>query len=110
MKIKTLAWKQLSHSAWLAILTCYFSGVFVCNLCFLLIVWVNVVSCRVTFLAFEILLFSKNTHWFSVMESRDMVSVARPIFASLGLEGFRSRLGLESFRSRDFEYCKEMVY
>jgi len=27
--------------------------------------------------------------------------VSRPIFASLGLEGFRSR---------DFEYCKEMVY
>jgi len=36
--------------------------------------------------------------------------VSRPIFASLGLEGFRSRLGLEGFRSRDFEYCKEMVY
>jgi len=36
-----------------------------------------------------------------VMESRDLVSVSRPIFASLGLEGFRSR---------DFEYCKEMVY
>jgi len=33
---------------WLAILTCYFSGVFVCNLWFLLIVRVNVVSCRVT--------------------------------------------------------------
>ena len=28
----------------------------------------------------------------SVMESRDFVSVLRPIFASLGLEGFRSRL------------------
>ena len=45
--------------------------------------------------------------------------VSRPIFASLGLEGFRSRLGLEGFRyrlglegfrSRDFEYYKEMVY
>ena len=39
-----------------------------------------------------------------VMESRDLVSVSRlvsrTIFASLGLEGFRSR---------DFEYCKEMV-
>ena len=30
------------------ILTCYFSGVFICNLWFLLIVPVNVVSCRVT--------------------------------------------------------------
>jgi len=49
VKIKTLACKQLSHSAWQAILTYYFSGVFVCNLWFLLIVGVNVVSCRVTF-------------------------------------------------------------
>ena len=24
VKIKTLAWKQLSHSTWLAIMTCYF--------------------------------------------------------------------------------------
>jgi len=32
----------------LAILTCYFSGVFVCNIWFLLIVRVNVVSCRFT--------------------------------------------------------------
>jgi len=32
VKVKTLPWKQLSHSAWLAILTCSFSGVFVCNL------------------------------------------------------------------------------
>jgi len=37
----------------------------------------------------------------SVMESRDWVSVSRPIFASLSLEGFRFR---------NFEYCKEMVY
>jgi len=37
-------------------------------------------------------------------------AVSRPIFGSLSLEGFRSRLGLEAFRSRDFEYCKEMVY
>jgi len=36
VKIKTLAWKQLSHSAWLVILTCSFSGVFICNLWFLL--------------------------------------------------------------------------
>ena len=45
-------------------------------------------------------------------ESRDLVSVSRSMFASLGLslDGFRSRLGLEGFRSRDFEYCKEMVY
>ena len=48
LKIKTLAWKQVSHSAWLTILTCSFSGVFVCNLRFLLIVRVNVVSCWVT--------------------------------------------------------------
>jgi len=38
------------------------------------------------------------------MESRELISVSRlvlrPIFASLGLEGYRSR---------DFEYCKEMV-
>jgi len=43
------------------------------------------------------------------MESRDLVSVSRPIFANLGLgfEGCRYRLGLEAFRSRDFEYCKK---
>jgi len=38
-----------------------------------------------------------------VMESRDLVSISRPIFASLGLnlKGFRSRLGLEGYsRSR----------
>jgi len=35
------------------------------------------------------------------MESRDLVSVSRPIFASLGLE---------DLRSRDIEHCKEMVY
>jgi len=35
------------------------------------------------------------------MECRDLASVSRPIFASLGLEGFRSR---------DFDYCKEKVY
>ena len=38
VKIKTLAWKQFSHSDWLVILTCSFSGVFVSNLWFLLIV------------------------------------------------------------------------
>jgi len=31
------------------------------------------------------------------MESRDLVSVSRATFASLGLEGFRSRLGLEGY-------------
>ena len=31
MKLKTLAWKQLSHSVWLTILTCSFDGVF-CSL------------------------------------------------------------------------------
>jgi len=36
----------------------------------------------------------------TVMESRDLVSVARPVFWSLGLEGLRSRLGFEGFRSR----------
>ena len=44
------------------------------------------------------------------MESRDLVSVSIPIFASLGPESLRSLLGLEVFRSRDFEYSKEMVY
>ena len=36
------------------------------------------------------------------MESRDLVSVSRPVFWSLGLGfgGLRSRLGLEGFRSR----------
>jgi len=46
VKIMTNVSKHLSHSAWLA--ACYFSGVFVCNLLFLRIVRVNVVSCRVT--------------------------------------------------------------
>jgi len=36
------------------------------------------------------------------MESRDFVS----IFASLGLEGFRSRLGLEGSKSRSLAYCR----
>ena len=45
----------------------------------------------------------------TVMESRDLVSVSRPIFAILSLEGLRSRRGLEGYRSRDFEYCEEMV-
>ena len=57
-------------------------------------------------------------HYMSVMESRDLVSVSRlvfrPIFASLGLgpKGFSSHLGLglEGYRSRNFEYCKEMVW
>jgi len=40
--------KHLSHSDWLAIFTCYFSGVFVCFFWFLSIVRVNVVCCRVT--------------------------------------------------------------
>jgi len=49
------------------------------------------------------------------MESLDLVSVSRSIFASLGLEGFKSplSLGLEGFGhsllSWDFEYCKEMA-
>jgi len=47
------------------------------------------------------------------MESGDLVSVSRlvsrPIFASLGLKVFRSRLGLEGYKSRDFEYCKEII-
>jgi len=33
-------------------------------------------------------------------DKSEMRQVSRPIFASIGLEGFRSR---------DFEYCKEMV-
>jgi len=36
----------------------------------------------------------------AVKESRDLVSVSRPVFWSLGLEGLRSRLGLEGFWSR----------
>jgi len=36
--------------------------------------------------------------------------VSRPISATLGLEGFRSRLGLEGYRSRDFENRKEMIW
>jgi len=43
------------------------------------------------------------------MEVRDLVSVSRPNFASLGLEGFRSRLGLKGYRSRDFEYCNKLI-
>jgi len=34
------------------------------------------------------------------MESRDMVSISRPIFSSLGLECLTSRLGLELLVSR----------
>jgi len=36
----------------------------------------------------------------AVMESRDLVSVSRPVFLSLCLEGLRSCHGLEGFRSR----------
>jgi len=47
------------------------------------------------------------------MESRDVVSVSRlvsrPIFASLGLEGFRSRLGIEDYRSRSQACCLETM-
>jgi len=45
------------------------------------------------------------------VESRDLISVSRivsrPNFASLGLEGFRSRLGLEGYRSRSQAHCLE---
>jgi len=49
-----------------------------------------------------------------MIESRGlMVSVSRlvsrPIFTSLGLEGFRSRLGLEGYRSRSQAYCLEAL-
>jgi len=43
------------------------------------------------------------------MESRGLVSVSSPIFASLGLKGFRSRIGLDGYRSREFENRNEMV-
>jgi len=43
------------------------------------------------------------------MESRDLVSISRPIFVSLGLESFRSCPGLEGYKSRDFEYRKQMA-
>jgi len=56
-------------------------------------------------------IMQKKTYSRPVMEPRDLVAVprrvSRPIFASLGLEGFRPHLGLEGYRSRDFEYCKE---
>ena len=42
------------------ILTCYFSGVFVCTVWFLLIVRVNVVSCQVTLSPVEMVFLSKN--------------------------------------------------
>jgi len=56
-----------------------------------------------------------------MMESRDLVSVSRlvstPIFASLDLECFSSRLGLEGYTclghsllSWAFEYRKEMTW
>jgi len=50
-----------------------------------------------------------------VIESQELVSVSRifsrPIFASLGLEGFTSRLGLglEGYRSRSQAYCLETL-
>jgi len=37
----------------------------------------------------------------AVMESRDLVTVSRPVFWSLGLEGFRC-VSVSSFSSRDF--------
>ena len=59
--IKTEAWKQLSHSACSVILTCSFSDVFVYNLWFLLIICVNVVSCRVTLSSLWNIFLSKYT-------------------------------------------------
>ena len=46
--------------------------------------------------------FEKNSiqKWCRPVESRDLVSVSRPVFLSLGLERLRSRLGLERSRSR----------
>jgi len=47
------------------------------------------------------------------MGSRDLVSfsrlVSKPIFASLGLKGFRFSLGLEGYRSRLQAYCLETL-
>ena len=37
--------------------------------------------------------------WVAVMESRDFVSVSRPIFASVGLESFRSRSQASCFET-----------
>ena len=49
----------------------------------------------------------------AVTESRDFVSISRPVFWSLGLEGLRARLGLglELFVSRLFlmKFCKEFL-
>jgi len=42
-----------------------------------------------------------------VMDSRD--SASRPLFASLGLESFRSRLGLEDCGSRPQVYCLRLL-
>jgi len=61
MKIVTQVSKHISHFDWLSVLTRYFSGVFVYNLWFSLIVRVNVVSCRVTLYPVERFFLSKNT-------------------------------------------------
>jgi len=57
------------------------------------------------YLQHHVHIWHRRAHNQPVMESRDLVLVSklvsRPIFASLGLKGFWSR---------DFEYCKEMVY
>jgi len=45
----------------------------------------------------------------SVLESRGLVAISRPIIASLGLEGFRSRVGLEGYRSRSQAYCHKTL-
>jgi len=39
------------------------------------------------------------------MESRDLLCVSRPIFASFGLEDFRSRLGREGYMTIRIQLC-----
>jgi len=49
------------------------------------------------------------TQWWSLetwSRYRDLSRLSRPIFTSLGLEGFRSRHSLEVYKSREFEYSK----
>ena len=61
LNITTYILKYLTHSGWLDISTCYFSGVFVCNLWFLLIVRVNVVFAEALSSLWKHVFLRKNT-------------------------------------------------
>jgi len=72
--------------------------------------YVTIVVCKVA----NCVANAKIDHsYLAVMWSRDFVSVSRivsrPNFASLDLQGFRSRLGLEGYRSRSQAYCLETL-